>query len=350
MLRLVKALLLPFLLVSFLLSTPVANTQVCQPQYVIVTALDAHGVPINGLTAANFRAVYKGQPLNILSASFRQDPTVRTVVLLDTSGSMAGVGAEGFNKWRIARSAASEFIAAAPAEARISLFTLSGKNSHAFQTFGGRQPIEQWLNSQDALGTSSLKGRIALSRALAQTLRGLKPTQPGDAIYVVTDGHSFANTSTVSRVAHELHSSGVRLFAFLLNDVAGYDVYGDTEGNFVGATLRPRLGPGELTDLVQGSGGLGFTWYPGDKSKTNLSWTTSTSFEYDANTLPAIRTTVHAIETAISNFYILAVSQPGGSSGAEDWKLEVVDAEGKNRKDVTLAYPGKIASCEPAKH
>jgi hypothetical protein len=333
--------------ILFLVSIPAANSQVCQADSVIVTALDAHGAPIPNLTAASFRAVYKGQPLNILSASFRQDPTVRIVVLLDTSMSMAGVGAQGFEKWRIAHLAASEFIAATPPGARISLFTLSGKSSHAFQSAGGKQPIEDWLNSKEMLGTSSLKGRTALYRALWQTLKGLEPTQPGDAIYVVTDGHDFVNGGSVSRVAAELQSSGVRLYTFLLNDLVGSDVHTSMEG-VVTSAARPRLGPGELTDLVQGSGGLGFTWYPGDRSKTNLYQMTTTSFEYDANTLPAIRARTHAIERAIDNFYILGVSPPQRSAVAEAWKLEVVDADGKKRKDVTLAYPGKLMDCSVA--
>src|SRR5579863_1852869 len=103
------------------LSIRIANAQACQPNYVIVSVLDAHGVPITNLTTANFRAAYKGQPLKITSASFRQDRTVRIVVLLDKNRSKAGEGAERFNKWKIARSAASEFISATPTEARVSL-------------------------------------------------------------------------------------------------------------------------------------------------------------------------------------------------------------------------------------
>ncbi len=329
------------------LSIRFANAQSCQPDYVIVGVLDAHGLPIPNLTAANFRAAHKGLALNILSARFRHDATIRTVVLLDTSASMAGEGAEGFNKWRIARSAASEFISAAPPEARISLFTFSRSINHTLQSADGWQPIEDFLSSREMLGTSSLKGKAALYRALSQTLKALEPTQPGDAIYVVTDGHEFATGGAVSRVAGELQSTGVRLFSFLLNDFVGSDVHTSMLGIITSAP-RPRLGPGELTDLVQGSGGLGFTWYPTDRSKTNLYWTTTTSFEYGANTLPAIRTTAHAIETAIGNFYILAVRPPEGSRAAADWKVEVVDAGGKKMKDVTLAYPGKIASCESA--
>jgi hypothetical protein len=216
-----------------------------------------------------------------------------------------------------------------------------------FQSASGRQPIEDWLNSREMMGTSSLKGRAALYSALSQTMKGLEPAQPGDVIYVVTDGHDFANSAVVSRVAAELRSTGVRLYAFLLNDLVGSDVHTSMEG-IVTSAARPRLGPGELTDLVLGSGGLGFTWYPADRSRTDLSWTTTTSFEYDANTLPAIQATAHATERAISNFYILAVHPPTGSSVAEDWKVEVVDAEGKKRKDVTLAYPGKLAGCSVA--
>ncbi len=75
-------------------------------------------------------------------------------------------------------------------------------------------------------------------------------------------------------------------------------------------------------------------------------------YDYDDATQETIRTAARTIAQAITTFYILTVSPPAGSHGLEDWKLEVVGARGKQRKDVTLAYPAKLAGCnvESARH
>jgi hypothetical protein len=333
---------LPVLLFLLSLSIPIANAQVCQQDYVNVNALDAHGVPITDLTAANFRALYRGQPAKILSASFREDPTVRTVILLSTSLFMAGSGPQGSNKWKIARSAASEFISAAPPQAPVSLVTFSdGFIRQAFQSSGGRQPMVAWLNSP-----ATLKGLPAITKTLSEILKAMEPTHPGDAIYLITDDHKFDPAASFSRVAGELQSSGVRLFAFLLNDVGGLDLYTSAEGNRLSPVLQRHMGSGDVSDLVQNSGGLGFAWSPGFRSVSF----SAKGFDYNENTLAAIRTIDHGIEAAIDNFYILAVSPPGDPAATDEWKVEVVDAEGKKRNDVTLAYPGKLAGCGSNPH
>jgi hypothetical protein len=321
----------PLSALLFLWPILIANAQVCPPSYVIVSALDVNGLPITDLAAANFRASHKGHPLNVGSASFRHDPTVRTIVLLDTSDTMGGFDSEGINKWRVAWSAASEFISAAPPQASISLFTFSKALGLTFRSSGGRQPIADWLNSREALGTSSLKGTKAFYKTLPDVLKEMNPSHPGDAIYLITDGREFVDGGTVTRAASELRSAGVRLFTFLLDDATL-------------ASEHPQLGGGEVSDLVQGSGGLGITWYPGGRSKTEIAWS-ARDFAYDDKTLLGIRATVQRMEIAITNFYVLTVAPPTGSS-PDDWKLEVLDAQGKKRKDVFLAYPGKLQGCD----
>jgi hypothetical protein len=307
------------------------KAQACPPQYVIVDALDAKGIPITDLAAENFKALHRGQALNIVSASFRQDPSTRTIVLLDTSTTMGGFGAQGINKWRIAWSAASEFISTAPPQASVSLFTFSEAIGHMFKNSDGRQAMKDWLNSREAMGTTFLKGTKALYRTLPDVLKEMTPPLPGDAIYLVTDGREFTDGATVARAAGELQSRGVRLFGFVLDDVTQ-------------AMPRAGLGAGEVSDLIQDSGGLGVTWSPGGRLNIGTTFSPK-SFEYDDTTLRGIRATDYRIEAAITNFYVLGVVPSASASAAEDWKLEVVDGQGKKRNDVFLAYPGKLQGC-----
>ncbi|MFZ0804698.1 MAG: VWA domain-containing protein [Candidatus Sulfotelmatobacter sp.] len=306
--------------------------QACPPQYVIAEVMDAQGRTVPNLAAANFRASYRGSEISITSASLREDPGARTILLLDTSVTMGGFGAEGFNKWRIARSAASQFIGVAPPQASVSLFTFSSKLEQSFRSSSGRQPIADWLDSRKTSQSSFLKGTKAFYKTLPEVLKELEPAQPGDAIYLITDGREFTDGATLLRAADELQSSGVRLFAFLLDDVT-----------FTSA--RPQLGGGQVSDLVQGSGGLGIVWYPSGRSGTGRSWSDK-SFEYDEATTPQrIRASDYRIEGAITHFYVLSLAPHAGPPGPDNWKLEVVDAQGNKRNDVFVAYPGKFQGC-----
>ena len=170
--------------------------------------------------------------------------------------------------------------------------------------------------------------------------------RPGDSIFIVTDGYDYTKSSEATRAASELQSNGIRLFAFLLNDlVNANDRLPPTAGLVVDynrSVPPPPILPQQLADVVRTSGGMGLTWYPGGSRGESSS---IQGYDYDSATQQAIRTAARAIAQAITTFYILTVGPPTGARGLEDWKLEVVDGRGKQRKDVTLAYPSKISVC-----
>jgi len=207
--------------------------------------------------------------------------------------------------------------------------------------------MEDWLNSAELAGTSSLKGKAAIYRALSETIQDMGAIQPGDSIYIVTDGYDYTQASEASRAASELQSNGIRLFAFLLNDLVnannGLPPTGGLPVNPSGGGVQPPpIIPQQLADVVRASGGMGLIWYPGGRRSN--SWSIQ-GYDYDNTTREAIRTAARTIAQAITTFYILTVSPPAGSHGLGDWKLEVVDTQGKKRKDVILAYPSKLSGC-----
>src|SRR3972149_2012270 len=105
-----------------------------------VNVLDEQGNQVSGLTAANFRAEFRGQPVKILSAALDTQPR-RIVLLVDVSESMA---------------------------ARV------GKGELAARPAG---------DSSDPSGA-----RTALRDAVVEATRLLAPGQSGDVIYLITDG------------------------------------------------------------------------------------------------------------------------------------------------------------------
>jgi hypothetical protein len=336
-----RALRMP-LLVVFLFLLRLSNAQTCSHN-TIVNVLDAHGLPISNLAGSNFKAFYRGKPVAILSASFRSDPTTRTFLLLDTAASMGGNGAQGINKWKIARSAASEFLLAVPPETEVSLFTFSATVEKTFSSKDGRKPMQDWVDSPESLKAFSHRGKAALHRTLLEMVMALEPNRPGDSIYVITDGRNDDKFSMASNVADELQSNGVRLFSFALDDVSGSDYYSLDEGQHTSSVPPPSAGPSELAGLVRSSGGLEFTLHPGG-NRIGQSFGTM-SYDYSERSRQAVRVAGNEFEAAISNFYILTVGLPEDARGLADLKIEVVDARGRQRKDVTVGYPSRIPGC-----
>src|SRR5258708_18027987 len=118
----------------------------CGERRAIVNVLDAHGLPIKNLTKDDFKASDRGKPLNIVWSQHRDDPGVRITVLLDVSSSMNGSGDGVSNKWRIARTAALEFVSSAATQARVSLMPFASGAGQKFQTLSDRHSIETLLN------------------------------------------------------------------------------------------------------------------------------------------------------------------------------------------------------------
>src|SRR5258708_1931994 len=209
----------PLLPVLLLISSVVVDAETaddCGERRAIVNVLDAHGLPIKNLTKDDFKASDRGKPLNVAWFQHRDDPGVRITVLLDLSGSMTGSADGGSNKWKIARAAALEFVSSASTEARVSLLPFASGAGQKFQTLRERRSIETWLNSPAVRDAKEVKGITPLYDAIGTALKDLGTAEPGDAIYVITDGGDNASRARMSELERSLESSGVRLFAFLL--------------------------------------------------------------------------------------------------------------------------------------
>ena len=196
-----------------------------------------------------------------------------------------------------------------------------------FAGLGGRQPIEDWLNRSAVREGNDVKGHTALYDTILEALKSLEPTQPGDAIYVITDGGENASAEKLTQLEHSLESSGVRLFAFLL------------DGPWL--TSPGQSSVTDLYALVRESGGSLASVSP---RSVGPGWSSVNAlYSYGKNTGASIRASTGVLQAEISGFYVLGVQFPESSAKLEDWRVDVVDAQGRRKKDVIVAFPHKLA-------
>jgi hypothetical protein len=289
-------------------------------QTVVVNALDGRGMPVGSLLTSDFKATSRGQEVNIVSSRFSQNVGGRTVVLLDTSGSMNRKS----NKWRIALTAASEFVSSAPPQREISFMAFADKITQKFIVADGRKAINDWLQSPTR-DPMNLKGRTALYETILEAAKELEPIQPGDAIYVISDGGDNKSSETMSRLDRELQAVGVRLFAFLLNDAI---------------TEEEGLGARDLYELIRRSGGFLVSMTP-----QMFGFTVKSGYDYDDKLATAIRISSSLIEAEMGSFYILGVRPLSADSKPAEWKVEAREVQRHKRKDLRMAYPSRLSGC-----
>ena len=308
-----------FLYLFLIFSAALYSQTDCRQTIVIVNAFDARGIPIDNLVANDFKATYLGRPATIFSSTHREDSAGRTVILLDTSGSMTG--SNDSNKWKLANTTALEFVSSAHPESLLSLKTFATKIEQQFEE---RKSMLEWLRNVASGGPSTVRGKTALYDGIVQSLRGL---EPGDSIFVITDGGDNSSPEATSRVERSLQNKGVRLFAFLLFEPSHSEELG-------------RAGS-DLLELTRRSGGFLVSISPRSVGSR------SGRYEYNDDMVKAIRSWTRMMQAKMAGYYVLTLGARAVPAKSADLKLEIVDAEGHKSKDVTLAYPRRLADCTP---
>ena len=214
-------------------------------------------------------------------------------------------------QWKVAWAAARDLALSLGPQHEIELTALSDDLwEHGTLPRGGTQELNEALAKAQQIA----KGRAARSTRLVDGVLSLAHSFPEDSfggvIYLVTDAMDKSSRAHLSDVETELVGKGVRVFVLVPR-------YG-----FVPFRMRGLPSPEELTNgLTSRSGGraLVLSRY---KTKTDE--------------LPRL---LRPMYESILRPYRIEVEPSSLIDKQREWKLEVVDIEGKPLKDVELAYP-----------
>ncbi len=283
----------------------------CLQPALIVNVVGNNGSLPGDLKKDDFRVTYHGRGVTVTNLNYTEGPR-RVIILLDTSGSMSGQSTGKSDTWQIARAAVWELVASLPARSKTSLATFSDKTQTEVPLSADRKPIQEWLNRETTRHPESLRGQTALYKAILAGAKALEPTEPGDAIFVVTDGGENASRARLPEVEKALRTSGIRLFAFVLT------------GGQLG-TPEELAGIEDLHRVCKNSGGFVTDLY---------------IYKEDQ-----VRSDAQQLSRLISGFYSLTLQLPESSTKPQHLELDVVDTGSRKRKDVALAYPRELYPC-----
>lgn len=291
----------------------------------LVNVLDLHGNPIRDLAKTNFRLRVDGRQVEILSATYSVAPR-RIVVLLDMSGSMAPE--TDSNKWGIAREAVGDLLAETPPDVPIAMLTFSGHVRDVFDFSRGRTAITNWLQQDPSRQVrTQIRGGTALLDAILEALKILQPFEPGNAIYAITDGGDNASRLSVRKAREMFLKSGVRLFAFLFAE-ATFGSEEDSKHSFL--------------EMIADSGGFAFG-VVGRQSPGDTPW--NFAYRYDQRSRDRISAYTKALNVQVHGFWTLEFATPSSKKSCKV-KLEVIDTQGKARKDVAFTYAARLPAKE----
>jgi len=283
---------------------------------------------VQGLSAANFRGKFRGQDVQMLSASIDTNPR-HIVLLLDASGSMM-VGGKG---WESAKTISVYLILFAPPQSSIAemAFAATVVDIKSFQRDFSMlmSNLRILVNACEHRGKAA--GMTALYDAILRAKGVLGVPNPGDVICALTDGGDNRSRATTTEVENELLRSGVRLFAVLIvKPEAG--------------RARPSeeiVGPGQLRYLAEDTGGNALT-VPRD-----LPLEPHAKIRTNSRAEKAYAALQHLFRQ-LGEFYRLDVRLPETVDKPTKWKLEVIDADGRPMREVEVHYPRELMQCAKA--
>lgn len=186
-------------------------------------------------------------------------------------------------------------------------------SDHIVDTLGFDRPPNEILQKIASLTRS--QDRTTLFDSLAYAIDLFHAPQPGDAIYLISDGgdnHSKHQEKDVERI---LLARGIRLFSLILS-------------NRYFVTKEEADGAADLEQLAEITGG-----------STARAWSDQSANDRKLNA------SLRQLADLMNSFYELEVDLHSKLETEHRWELWAIDENGNRRKDVEVSYPRKLVPC-----
>jgi len=271
-----------------------------------VNAVDRDGHQVSGLNATRFRAEFRGRAATVVSATEDTAPR-RIAVLVDTSGSLQREKAD------LVWGAAVDIVASLAPAHSLAILTLGRQlHDHSGLT-NDRAALESALMRARAQGFA---GPSALYDGVVHAARGFSAPALGDAVYLISDGEDTASTLLDSQAQLAAARAGARVFVALVPGRAS-----SSQGRgFSQADYWTRA-------VAEATGGRVVRSDRSDATRAVGEW--------------------RLAYPLIERFYRLEVAFPLSVDKPREWKLEVVDEEGRRAKGIELVYPRLLVPSQP---
>jgi VWA domain-containing protein len=282
------------------------STDSCPLPHILVNVVDKQGKIVLGLPPESFQLSAGDGAVTVKSA--QGGTGHRVVLLVDVSGSIS----KSEHTWQLARVLAGNLLVAGPSSARVALVLFS---DHIIDTIGFDQLTSEIVERLAKMENG--KGRTAILDSIDYSIKLLQPAEVGDVIYIISDGGENASKVHRSDIETKLLGQGIRLFAFILQPKTPF------------VTPEEATGPTLLLELTRLTGGA----IVDEDSVAAL----------DAR--PQLSALLHRGYDEMAHFYNLQLSIPDRWAKKERLRLEILDEDGKKRKDVSVFYPQYLLPC-----
>jgi hypothetical protein len=309
-----------------------AQSDPCLQRSVTVSVVDNQGEMVPGLTAKNFQASIRREPIKILSVT--QSNTPRVVIVLDASKTMLGEKSE----WEFSIDSAKELSNALPRGAALGLIVFPSKVEETISLTGDPQAIAAELDDVKSSRREISKGlrKTTLWDAMRQALSLLGAPEAGDTLYVISDGLDKASRTQMRNF--ERSTGTVRIFALVP------DPY---------PNAAPASGTSqELLHLAADSGGsplIVSTEHSVERDDPVFSPVKPPPYFDRVLTGSQIGVAKEAQFRRIGSFYGMEIQLPDRLEKTSNWSVKAEVLSEASDRGLKVIYPRQLGPCEVAK-
>ncbi len=289
-----------------------------------VTVVDDQGNLDLSLNQTNFRAESKRMAWKVTAVRPRIQPP-RAMLIVDTSESMREP-----QKAQVADALALGIIAGAKPESPLALVTFSAAVEDHLE-FGAPKELltrtVQGLKDRDSKRTPK-HGRTALYDSIYAAVQSFGAAQPGDTIFLVTDGGDNASLKHSPELRRLLVEKQIRVFAALMLTQHSLPIPEETEFK-------------QVEELATYTGG-GVAWLSDRYTLGRSSWDVS------PKALAEAMDTGRSLYAMGAMRYEVQLQSNGPVRPPIKIKLLTVTSDGKAMPHRTALYPHVIAACTTA--